>query len=761
MANVQPTPKRFLSFRASGHAIWLRLIAALACATVAVVACGGGGGGGGSGDTATLGTVNPLSGASSVTVSGTLYSLAPGSSVVLQNNGTNTLTLTANGPYSFTVPVNTSYSITVLTQPTGQTCLVTNGSGTTGSSGISNIAITCSSIGAPVIVATDFVAGPTSGGENNLGAYLTVFGTNLGNFSDWGNTSHLYIGGVEVANYRFLQPVIGGANNKPAALMGVQALGVQVGSLGGAAAGSVLKIDMTVKVNGVDTHPANPTNGSGQYTDLMTKYDGTADALTWTVQPGSIIFVDINSGNDNNSGTITSPMQHVQSADGVHGALRMASGDTSKDGTPPGTWVVVRGGNYSFSGTAFTGSGDGWFIANLFRIGGTAPTGAANRGPICITSYPGTAGANLPELVSFYPQPHINGPTNDEGGGGFIANDQARADTANPYDNAKPYTKWIHWSRIFIQSHQYGARDAAPINFQSSCDYCRVINTELTWPWTNNGVGITNAGGIAGNGYHMKVALNYVHDIAGVVADDQNHGIYLDGSLHSANDVVVAFNTFKNLTAGNGIQTYNSQSSEMLQNISVHHNWVENSNKHGLNQGNSTASAAWYDNIVLYSGEAGIRIVGADSSANNSIRVYNNTVYGWDRLASGVRYGYYDDGGTGSHTIDVRNNIFMLPSGAPYSSAGDFVSIDVGQDSFYSNQYYDANGRHSTKYSGDSSGGYGNPNFTSAGTDFSLLTGSPAINTGAALLSGEYRPYGFLLNTAPQNSVHDRGAYER
>ena len=705
---------------------------------------------------------------STFTVGGSVSGLGSGKSVVLQNNGGDNTTISGNGSFTFGTAVasGSSYAVTILTQPSGQTCTVSNNSGTISAANVISVAVSCSDnasvSGAPLIIATDFVAGPTSGGENNLGAYLTVFGTNLGNFSDWGSTSHLYIGGVEVANYRFLQPVIGGSNNKPASLNGVQALGVQVGSLGGAAAGSVLKIDMTV--NGV--HPSNPTNGSGQYTDMMTKYDGSSDALTWTVQPGSIIFVDINSGSDNNAGTITSPMQHVQSADMYHGALAMPGSATSTtDGVFPGTYVIVRGGNYSYDGTQVAGSGEGWFIANLFRIGGTAPTGAAKHGPICITSYPGPAGGNAPELVKFYPTPRINGPTNDEGGGGFIGNDQARAEEVSPYDNAAPRTKWIHWSRIFIQSHQYAARDGAPINFASSCDYCRVFNTELTWPtFSGNSVGITNAAGIAGNGYHIKVGLNYIHDIAGVTTGDngnQNHGIYIDGSDHSANDVVVAFNTFYNLMAGNGVQTYNAQSNEMIQNISVHHNWVEKSNKHGLNQGNSTASAAWYDNVVLYSGEAGIRIVGADSSANNSIRVYNNTIYGWDRLATGTRYGYFDDGGTGGHTIDVRNNIFMLPSGSPYTSAGDFVSIDVGQDSFYSNQYYDANGRHSTKYSSDSSGSYGNPNFTSAGTDFSLQTGSPAINTGASLLTGEYRPYGFLLNTAPQSSAHDRGAYER
>jgi hypothetical protein len=616
-----------------------------------------------------------------------------------------------------------------------------------------NIVIDTTAPSTPLIVATDFIAGPTAGGENGAGAYLTVIGQNFGSFADWGVTNHLYLGGCEVANYRFLQPVLGGSGNTVANLLGLKALGVQVGSLCGATAGSVLKIDMTV--NGV--HPSNPTDGSGNYRDMLTKYDGTSDSLTWTVQPGTIYFVDLAQGSDSNDGSFDHPFQHVQGADGHSGALRMANGDTTKDGTPPGTWVVVRGGNYSFSGAQIAGADDGWFVANLFRIGGTAPTGAANRGPICITSYPGAAGTNSPELVKFYPPPKTNNSGNTVGGGGFIGNDQARADTANPYDNAKPYTKWIHWSRIFISSSPYGARDAAPINLDSSCDYCRVINTELTWPWAANGDNTTNAAGIAGNGYHMRVALNYVHDIAGNASDNQNHGIYLDGSLHSANDVVVAFNTFRNLTAGNGVQTYDAQSDETLANISVHHNWVENAHKHGLNQGNMTGSAVWYDNIVLYSGEAGIRIVGADSSANNSIKVYNNTVYGWGRVVSS-RYGYFDDGGTGGHVVDVRNNIFMLPAGSPYSAAGGFVAIDVGQDTFNNNRYFDANGKHASTPSEDSTGTYGNPGFTSAGTDFSLATGSACINAGSTPLGP--RAYGFLLNTAPQGAAPDVGAYE-
>jgi 6-phosphogluconolactonase len=66
-------------------------------------------------------------------------------------NGTTPLSIAlngsdANGSQTFgTVAVNTSYSITVKTQPTSpsQTCVVANGAGTSGTSNVTNIAVTC------------------------------------------------------------------------------------------------------------------------------------------------------------------------------------------------------------------------------------------------------------------------------------------------------------------------------------------------------------------------------------------------------------------------------------------------------------------------------------------------------------------------------------------------------------------------------------------------------------------------------------------
>lgn len=80
------------------------------------------------------------------TVGGTVSGLAASESMVLQNNGGNNLTINSNGSFTFSAPVaqGATYNVTILTQPTTQTCTVTNGSGTAGASNIINVQVTCS-----------------------------------------------------------------------------------------------------------------------------------------------------------------------------------------------------------------------------------------------------------------------------------------------------------------------------------------------------------------------------------------------------------------------------------------------------------------------------------------------------------------------------------------------------------------------------------------------------------------------------------------
>ena len=75
----------------------------------------------------------------------TLSGLDSGKTVILQNNGGDNLTLTADGSFNFATLLNDQdgYLVTVYTQPVGQACSVTNGSGTVEDSNVMDIQVDC------------------------------------------------------------------------------------------------------------------------------------------------------------------------------------------------------------------------------------------------------------------------------------------------------------------------------------------------------------------------------------------------------------------------------------------------------------------------------------------------------------------------------------------------------------------------------------------------------------------------------------------
>jgi len=82
--------------------------------------------------------------ANAFTTGGTISGLI--GSVVLQNNGADTQTISTDGVITFPIPVTQGkpYAVTVLTQPTAQTCTVDNGTGTMGAAKVTNVAVVCS-----------------------------------------------------------------------------------------------------------------------------------------------------------------------------------------------------------------------------------------------------------------------------------------------------------------------------------------------------------------------------------------------------------------------------------------------------------------------------------------------------------------------------------------------------------------------------------------------------------------------------------------
>jgi IPT/TIG domain len=197
---------------------------------------------------------------------------------------------------------------------------------------------------APIVLYTDIASGPNSGGENNKGTYLSIFGKNFGN--SLANVRVL-INNAEVDNYRF----IGASRGRP----DIQQLTVQLGAVGNPTPGTPLPLKVVV-------------NGKSSNQDK-----------TFTVNPGRILFASTN-GNDGTAipGDITKPYRHVQLPDlyATQGAWgQVSAGDT----------IVMRAGTWADTGF------EQYFIRFMKadRSSGTAPTGALGSGPITLMGYPG------------------------------------------------------------------------------------------------------------------------------------------------------------------------------------------------------------------------------------------------------------------------------------------------------------------------------------------------------------------------------------
>ncbi len=114
----------------------LRAAAALAMLAALLTGCGGGGGASASAPASSAGQ--------KYQISGILTGLNSGASVALSVNSQK-VTLSQNGGFTTTaaLPTNTAYSVTVAIQPGGETCSVTNGTGTIGKSNVINVAVAC------------------------------------------------------------------------------------------------------------------------------------------------------------------------------------------------------------------------------------------------------------------------------------------------------------------------------------------------------------------------------------------------------------------------------------------------------------------------------------------------------------------------------------------------------------------------------------------------------------------------------------------
>ncbi|MDH5648410.1 MAG: hypothetical protein OEY67_02040 [Gammaproteobacteria bacterium] len=486
--------------------------------------------------------------------------------------------------------------------------------------------------GKPIIFYTDILSGPNIGGENDNGAYLSIFGKNFGNsLSD----VKVFINGSEVADYKYL----GASKGRP----DIQQLSVQVGPVSSG--------PITVEVAGV----ASNSN------------------RTFTVQPGNIYYVSL-SGSDSNGvvNDITRPFRTVQDS---------SNNGVWPDRVGPGDMIVMRGGE--------------WFDIGMYNrflrtqgVSGSAPTGSTGSGPITLMGYPG-------ENIII----HCGSSGGIHQGGD---------------------SKWLVFANLGIVGGDSTQTDG-PINLQARSDYWRVVNNKL-YDWDAGTE--ARAGGIAGNGNHIRLIGNHIDNIGG---GTKNHGIYVDfdGSPVSVNDIEIAWNHIENSTGGNLLQLYGASGS--ITNVDIHHNLLHDGNRYGINlsDGSDLNIRVW-NNIVYNTAYAGFRV-----NANNPQGMYafNNVFYNVDTASySGA---VANDWSMSSAVMEFKNNIVVPAS----NSSRGYMNGSWGTAVFQRNLWF-GDGAPPSADSSPVGGSEQDPRFVNPSFgNFNLSSTSPAIDSGLNLSS--------------------------
>lgn len=574
--------------------------------------CGGGGGGGGSSPLASsLQPLSNLSNASQVSGGGTTSSsgsaTSTGSTSTAATPSTTPTTTTSSGTST------TSTSSTSSGTSTTSTGSTSSGTGTTAPSA------------APITLYTDVVAGPTSGGENNDGMYLSIFGKNFGSSL---SQIQVTIGGHPVAKVFYL----GASMGRP----DVQQLSLQVGSLGGAAQGTPLPIVVTV--GGVASN----------------------NNLTFTPNPGNICYVSNSAGTTPEGTAFPAGNDSTGACGDIHHPFASVQGTSEYTG---GAWPNAGPGDTIVllpSPTPYQESGFEGYFMRFYRGpgssnggGGLAPTGARGTGYTTLMGYPGATGSAVP---------FISAPYSKNSSGAVSGSDTS---STSPY---------IVVANLRING---GGGDGA-VNAQIMSNYARVVNNNLS---ATTAQSAARAGCIAGDGYHMEILGNSCHDVNSPDSGLENHGVYID----AAGSDEIAYNFLYDINDGNGVQLYNSQSvTPTIDNVAIHHNWIYNVAKHGVNVADTSGTGIQvYDNIIANTADGGIRF---NSSDLRGCKVFNNTFYNTD-VSGNPGYGaIMNDWTLAPGAVTFANNIFYIANGTPF--LGGSGGVDSSGATFSNNVFY-------------------------------------------------------------------------
>ncbi len=280
------------------------------------------------------------------TVGGTVSGLA-GTGLVLRNNGSDALGVSASGAFTFATALTdgSGYSVTIATQPgsPAQTCAPTNNSGALSGANITNVTITCTTNSYTI---SGTVSGLTGSGlvlRNNGGNDLAIsangvfaFTTAITSGSSYGVTVAAQPGSpAQTCTPTSSSGTVSGANVTNVAIT----CATSSYTIGGAVSG-LTGSGLVIRNNGGDDLAIS---GNGAFTFATALADGSSYNVTVATQPGSPA----------QTCTPTSNSSTVSGANVTNVAITCTGG-----GAPPATTLILGVGikTFNFSWAASAGA---------------------------------------------------------------------------------------------------------------------------------------------------------------------------------------------------------------------------------------------------------------------------------------------------------------------------------------------------------------------------------------------------------------------
>lgn len=312
--------------------------------------------------------------------------------LVLRNNGGSDLSVTANGPFAFPTAAasGSPYSVTIHANPIGQTCIVSNGTGTILVANVTNVSVDCSARGGLDVT------------FNSPNGFATLNNAAGGNGDDVGNAVAVDLPGrVIVAGWS-----MNTSGNRDMAMWRFTANGT---------------LDTTFNGSGSVTHD-NAAGGSG---------DDVGNAVALASDGGILV-----TGSSATAGGATDMAVWRFNADGTLDTTFNGSGIVVHDGTAAGFG--------SESGNAITIDKSG----KILVTGGTTTAGGTTDMVVWRFNANGTidTGFNLSGMVV-----HNNaaGGNGDDAGNAIAIDSQGRILVAGSSTNSAGNTDMVVWRYTF------------------------------------------------------------------------------------------------------------------------------------------------------------------------------------------------------------------------------------------------------------------------------------------------------------------------